>query len=931
MPVVEKVLERERELERLTGWVQAAVASHGSVVALEGVAGIGKSTLLEEVRERARAAGMRVLSARGGELERDFLYGVVRQLLEPALRDAAPATRERLLAGAAALARPALWLASEGDSPGAGAPGAIPHGLYWLCANLASERPLLVVVDDAHWADAASVAFLSYLARRIEGLPVLVVYAARPGEGAASSLPAAGDPERTLCPAPLSASAAATLVGDVLGGVDSAALTAACHHASGGNPFLLRELLRDLERQPDRDPAQVAALAPAAIAASVLARLDRLGDAARELVFAVAVLGTRTTLRHAAALAELDQAIAGDVADALADAAILDPGRPLDFAHPVLRATVDAQLAPARRSERHRRAAELLDADGADADAIAPHLLATEPAGDRWTVARLRAAADGALDRGAPEQACACLARAVAEPPATAERATVLCELGAAEVRAGRPEAIEHLRAGLEGTPDDGTRLDAVHALALALTSAGRVPEASELLSPVIRELGDSDPEALMATEADMFGIMHIGLDTAARAHEAIARHDGRLTGATRGERLLIACFAFQECLRGEDRSRTVRLSELALGDGRLLAEQTPDSHPFSHAVISLVFADRLTDAERWFGLALDDARRRGSALGFAVAANLRSHVLFRAGRIAEAESDAWAGFEAARSADLAPIVMMSLAYLVDVTVERGDLRGAERMLVEARADGELPPTTMAAPLFSARGQLRLAAGDADGARSDFEQLLACTARWGQRNPGSFHDDALLAQAHALAGALEPAQALAAAFLARARRWGAPSTLAVALRTLGMVTADIDLLRESVAAAERSPARVEHARCLVALGSALRRSGLRTEAREPLRAALDLAHRGGARRLADGARDELVAAGGRPRRRVLTGLDALTPSERRVAQLAADGLANREIAQALFVATRTVEMHLTNAYRKLGVGSRDALPTALRD
>jgi DNA-binding CsgD family transcriptional regulator len=144
-----------------------------------------------------------------------------------------------------------------------------------------------------------------------------------------------------------------------------------------------------------------------------------------------------------------------------------------------------------------------------------------------------------------------------------------------------------------------------------------------------------------------------------------------------------------------------------------------------------------------------------------------------------------------------------------------------------------------------------------------------------------------------------------------------------------MIERKLDLLRESVAVAEASPGRTELASSLTELGAALRRGGERRAARDPLRRALAVAHACGAERLVTSARAELLAAGGRPRRFALAGADSLTATERRVARLAADGLANREIAGALFIATRTVEMHLTNAYRKLAIRSRDELPDAL--
>jgi len=187
------LLERDRELARLAGAFAGASEGVGSVVALEGDPGIGKTALLAHAHHVARDAGMRVLRACGGELERDFAYGVVRQLLEAPLASARPADRERWLAGAAGLAAPVV-MASAVIHPTGPDPGPILHGLYWLTANLSTERPLLIAVDDAHWADPASIAFMSYLARRVDELGVVILYACRVGEHANHELPTVAEP-----------------------------------------------------------------------------------------------------------------------------------------------------------------------------------------------------------------------------------------------------------------------------------------------------------------------------------------------------------------------------------------------------------------------------------------------------------------------------------------------------------------------------------------------------------------------------------------------------------------------------------------------------------------------------------------------------------------------------------------------------------------
>ena len=233
--------------------------------------------------------------------------------------------------------------------------------------------------------------------------------------------------------------------------------------------------------------------------------------------------------------------------------------------------------------------------------------------------------------------------------------------------------------------------------------------------------------------------------------------------------------------------------------------------------------------------------------------------------------------------------------------------------------------------LIAARGRLRLAEHRPAAALGDLLAAGDLFARLRISTPTvAWRSDAALA--HLALGAHAEARALAAEEVTLAQAFKAPRTLGIALRAAGLTDGGshgIELLRQAVRALEGSGARLEHARAMADLGAALRRAGQRAESREVLRVALDLAHRCGAIALTERTRTELAAAGGRPRRLVLSGLDSLTPSERRVAQLAADGLSNREIAQNLFITTRTVEGHLTHAYQKLAITSREQLPAAL--
>jgi ATP/maltotriose-dependent transcriptional regulator MalT len=273
-----------------------------------------------------------------------------------------------------------------------------------------------------------------------------------------------------------------------------------------------------------------------------------------------------------------------------------------------------------------------------------------------------------------------------------------------------------------------------------------------------------------------------------------------------------------------------------------------------------------------------------------------------------------------------------ALWYGADALIERPGLAD----LAPLADAGALPPdfarTASGALLREVRGRLALAAGDLGTARAELQAAAGTYEALHLMNPGASCWRSALALALA---AEDPAAArrLADRELKDARQAGLPRPAAIALRTRGMLEGGqrgLRDLREAAELAAASGARLEQARTLVELGAALRRANQRTAARGPLRAGLDLAYRCGATRLAQRTREELLAAGARPRREALTGLEALTVSERRVAELAAAGMSNPEIAQALFVTLNTVEGHLRHAYQKLSIGSRGQLPAALR-
>lgn len=938
------LLEREVELGQVAERLDRAVAGSGGLVVVEGPAGIGKTALLDAVEPLATRRGVCCLRARGGELEREFSYGVVRQLFEPVLGAASKAERAELLDGAAGLAsvvdpRSAAREAVAGAS-GTGSPFATEHGLYWLTANLAARGPLLLLVDDVHWGDAASLRWLLYLARRLDDLRVLLVVAVRTPGGEGRSELAGRLASETSCllvqPAPLSEAGVEALVHGALGEHAEQEFSRTCRAVSGGNPFLLAAMLDELSAEGVRPTAAAAAalrdLGPATVARSVVLRIGRLPPAAWALARAVAVLGTGADLDVAAELAGLDRHSASVTADALATAGVLTDGRPLEFVHPMLRVAVHEELATGERAAAHGQAAILLAARGADAERVAVHLLATEPGEDSWPLEPLRQAAAVALARAAPETAVAFLRRALLERVDDVERADILAELGSAEALAGDPSAVEHFTQALDLTTDPVTYAARTLRLGRVLIHADRGPEAIEVLDRGIERLAGRDSELALRLEAEVLAAAHNNVSSYALLAGRIARLDPALPGRTPAERALLALVAMQALPSGQPADRLAELAERALGGRCLLEEEGADAQTIYMAASMLMVADRLDRAQECLSDALTDARARGSVAAFAMASSLRATVLYRRGALADAAADARAALDAAgaHGVQTGPI---AVAALVDALVERGQLDAAQAALDKAGPVRELPDEVLSHQLVASRGRLRIAQGDV---RAGLDDLLACGRVWDAFDPPgvSVRWRSRAALAHAALGELEQARALAQEAVRRTRRFGAPRALGSALRTAGLIDgteAGLALLREAVVLLDDSPALLDRAAALTDLGALQRRLGRRSEAREPLLHGLELADRCGAAPLARQARAELRLIGVRPRGSARSGRDALTAAEHRVSTMAAEGQTNRQIAQGLFLTEKTIENHLAHAYAKLGIASRRELTAVLAE
>jgi DNA-binding CsgD family transcriptional regulator len=927
------LLEREAELRALNVALRDSARGQGGIVLVEAATGLGKSRLLAEAAALAAGRGARVLSAGGRDLERDLPFGVALQLFEKPVSRFGDAERERFFSGSAGLA---ASLVLEGTPVPAGLTASL-HGLYWLSANLAEERPLLLSIDDVHWCDPPTLRFLVYLAQRIQELPITAVLAVAAGH------PPEPDPlldelrahraTTILRLEPLSVEAVARGLRESVLPDAEPRFARACHEATGGNPLLLAELAVELamrEVQPEDANAEIVReLAPESLVATVLVRLRRLGEGAVELARAVAVLGDGAELRHAAPLANLPVERAIQLADALMGAGVLrrEPG--LSFVHPVVRVAMDADRPEFERAEAHRRAACLLMDEGAAMERVAPHLLAGRPDKDPRAVEVLLEAGKRALAGGAPDSAIRLLRRALAEPPPPERRADVLVALGRAEGAAGDPTAIERLTGALEliGEPT-GRAAAALDAGRLLLVHA-RWDDAARTLEQGITDVDGTDDSLRASLEtAYVMAARVIPADEAEPTQSAV--EDATLESTVAG-RLILARTAAARALRGTSAAEVHELATRALGGGALLRDETCDGIGFYLAVFALVVAEDLQTAELAAATAVDDAQRRGSVLGFATACHLRSLAVLRRGRIPDAAADA-VNTLAARTYGWRHALGSAVAVQAECMIERGELEEAARELQALMDEAGTLDDPRDYRFVGVRGHVRLLQLSPATALEDLLEAGRLLKQLGGDNPAVYPWRSLASAASLALGDRTEARRLAEEEVELAAAFGAPGAHGRALGGLA-ATADgaeaLELREEAVRVLESSQAALDRARALVDLGATLRRATRRRDAREPLKLGLDLAGRCGARALAQRAREELVAVGARPRRDAATGRAALTVRESQVAGLAAQGMSNREIAEALFVTVKTVEWHLKHAYRKLGVGSRRELGPAL--
>ncbi|GLZ33394.1 transcriptional regulator [Lentzea sp. NBRC 105346] len=851
---------------------------------MEGAAGTGKTSALDEAARFWEKRGHKVIRAHGSELDRSLPFGIVAQLFEPVLDDDLEVPPEAL--GALRLT------STEPDF-------IVLQGLYRLAVRLAGDTGLLIVVDDVHWADAPSLRWLAYLALRMRRQPISLVLSIGADERCddPSFCEVVAQPlsERIVL-GEMDLGTATELAERVFGGAVDRVFVEACLEAADGNPQLTARLFRALA--DDQVPPEAASAWQAAEHGTfvrgqvVLGRLRRRPPRVVTAAQCAAVLGPQP---HPGVLAELTGMSAIELTDALRTL------NGIGALGPQVRSAVLDDMPAASRADLHARAARSLRNHGADDRAVAEQLLETPPGADAWACEVLDRAARDAVSRGDPDAAARLLWRSLREPLANPARAFRL--LGVAELTGGLPGATARLREALAAAGDPVERAQTAIPLAMALHADGRPAELVSVL--------DSNTVT------------------------------GPLTVRVREHRLMHA-FGFAEAVPSdfvsEDQPVNI-LYQAAIGridahsaaalTSRVMANRS-DTLGCVAGALTLCVADHHDEA-----IALTDrllqTKHTPATRGLAFV--LRSNALRRRGDLTAARADADAAESFLRNETRWPLITaIYTALRVDLLMEASRVDDAHALLESACADERLRSTWSMAALYAARGRVNIVRGDPAAALEDFLAARDHEQRWPFRNPALLPWRAGAALACAALSDGQRARQFADEELANARAWGAPRLLGMTLRAGGRVysgSAGRALLEAAVVVLRASSARLELARALTDLGVTLRRQGDTSLARTHLRDALDLAQKSGSEALSARAYAELVATGSGPRRMRQTGPTALTPTEHQVANLAARGRSNEEIATTLLVPAHTIEGLLLGACRKLGVAGRLQLPEVL--
>jgi DNA-binding CsgD family transcriptional regulator/tetratricopeptide (TPR) repeat protein len=924
---------RHAELALASAAVRQLSEGRASALAIEGEAGIGKTRLVQGIVDDARSRDVAVFCGQAHPFERTRPFGVVAAALDLSRRSPDPrrAAISALLAG-----------------QGAGVPSRAAGGLQYrvveeivdLVEASCAERPVLLVAEDIHWADSASLLAILSVARQLPLAALLVVVTARPSPQSAEvvrlldDLAAGGAP--TLQLQPLTSGDVAVLARHVLGASPGPVLTAMLAKA-GGNPLWAVAMLRSLadegllRRAGDSVEATTSEL-PASLSDLVVRRLRHLPRATLELLQVTAVLGDAVSLRDVAAVARRPPAeVVGQLSDAF-DAQLLDEADDrVVFRHQLVHDAIYQHLPPSARRLLHREAAVALMAAGADRLDVADHLMLGAERGDEQAVAWLRDAAREASAQ-VPLVAVELIRRAEALLPGghrdadlvSAEVVQALLRAGKVAEASARAEAVLARQHAAE--VDTPLRLGLVGALAMQNRAAELITVAEASLAGPAR-LAPADQVLMLAQQSWALvytGDPRAGESAAGRAL-VIAEQAGDAAMTVWALTALMVAVGRQGRY-GEALAHARRAAALAAGspDARSLPLQ-----PKFFLGLALFDCDLVGEARAAFREALDDEFSSGFWLSETLTNDAQA--AFVIGEWEDAVPGLVAGGQAAQEKGNQILVSQSLAYRVIIATAAGDFRAASELAagIAGSLEGDELSYNAGILAFAVAG-LKAAQGDRQGA---YDLLLRCW-RFDAARECRFYHRCLAPDLVRLALALghrdvaaEVADTVAAGVALAPE---VPTVQSLALRCQGLVDGEAAPVIEAVALARRTPLLVEHAGACEDAARLLAHGGRREEAAALLAEALDRYEHAGANAWASRVRAQLRALGVRPaprgpRHRPAGGWESLTGTERAVSLLVAEGLTNGAVARRLYISPHTVNTHLRHVFAKLGVPNRVAL------
>ncbi|PWI14134.1 hypothetical protein DI272_08185 [Streptomyces sp. Act143] len=844
--------EREQEVaavEQAIDALRADQTSSGSVLVLRGEAGLGKTALLAETRRIAEARGCTVWSARGGETLRSVPFNVLRQLLQPALVSLMPEEAREYLGDWYDIAGPALGLTDPGERHAD--PQGVCDGLVAAVRRLARrDWPLVLVIDDAHWADQETLRWLAAFAERLDDLSVLVVVARRPGDISGESarhldaVAAAADAPVTTLSA-LTPDATAGLTRATLGEHADAPFCREVWAVTGGNPYETVELLakvQDSELEPvEAQAPELRALNRSARGGGLVARLEGLGIEATRFAWAAAILGTGISVGLVAKLATMSDEDAVRCAELLRNARILTEPDPaavpadhgdLEFVHPLIASAVYNSIPPALCTAMHGIAARVVTDSGLGAAMASRHLLQVHPDDDEELVEQLREAAREHLAVGAPDAARRCLERALLEPPRPESHARVLYELGCATLLTAPATTVDHLQSALAMPGLDGAeRVDAVIRLSQALIHNDQLEDAVRTVEAEAARHEPGPAQLRLQAVQYMWEGIHAGEASSPGRSERLADLASTCTGRDNSERALLILRGFDAMTHGENAEVVVELSDRALVNGRLAPGLGWTDTEWGVEILmmlasSYTYTDRLDRAESLFTEALrtyESAGWSGGHLALAHAFLGMEHR--RRGRLREAEATLRESLRIAERVGRGlPLYWSATCNLVDTLLARGHVEEAWEIAEQYGFAPPYPSTIVLPDPRSVRGRLLLAVGRTQDGINELEAAEKAASARGHHNP------VMVPWALDLARALSTQDPARAAQLAtdarrRAERFGTDTAIGEALRCAAALETGqraVRLLAQAVTYLEASPCQYEHAAARVEYGIAAR-------------------------------------------------------------------------------------------------------------